>query len=369
MPNKIIDTANLQKLFNLLIHNKYQLIGPKVCDNAITYETIKAIEDLPVGRGDEQEKGYYRLTQRSNKALFEYNAGPHSWKQFLHPPKLPLWQTIESSFPKYAFVGVRACDLSAIAIQDRVFLQGPYIDLNYKKLRESVFVLAVNCTRAGKTCFCASMKTGPKAMSGYDLALTEILTPEEHYFIVETGSSLGAEMLNRLDSKEADEKETYMVQELLEKCSAQMGRALDTSKIKETLSRSLEHAAWDNVANRCLACANCTLVCPTCFCTTIEDVTDLTGQKAERWRKWDSCFTSDFSYLHGGSIRTSIKSRYRQWLTHKFSTWFDQFGTSGCVGCGRCITWCPAAIDVTEEIKAICSTGTIDEKESRHAKY
>jgi Fe-S-cluster-containing hydrogenase component 2 len=133
---------------------------------------------------------------------------------------------------------------------------------------------------------------------------------------------------------------------------------MDTRGIKELLYRNYEHPRWDNVATRCLTCANCTMVCPTCFCTTVEDVTDLSGDHAERWRKWDSCFTMDFSYIHGGSVRATPKSRYRQWLTHKLATWFDQFGSSGCVGCGRCITWCPVAIDLTEEVRAIRDSET-----------
>jgi len=91
------------------------------------------------------------------------------------------------------------------------------------------------------------------------------------------------------------------------------------------------------------------MVCPTCFCTTSEDVTDLTGEHAERWQHWSSCFEPDFSHVHGGNIRTSGESRYRQWMSHKLGTWFDQFGSSGCVGCGRCIDWCPVGIDITEE--------------------
>jgi Fe-S oxidoreductase len=99
------------------------------------------------------------------------------------------------------------------------------------------------------------------------------------------------------------------------------------------------------------------MVCPTCFCTTVEDVSDVTGDHAERWRRWDSCFTLGFSYIHGGSIRNSGKARYRQWMTHKLASWIDQFGTSGCVGCGRCITWCPVGIDITEEARAIRDGG------------
>ena len=133
----------------------------------------------------------------------------------------------------------------------------------------------------------------------------------------------------------------------------QMGRYLDTDGIKELLQGNPDNPQWDDVAKRCLTCANCTLVCPTCFCSTMEDLTDIKGDHAERWRRWDSCFALDFAKVAGGNFRTSAKARYRQWITHKLSTWYDQFGTSGCVGCGKCMTWCPAHIDITKEAEAI----------------
>ena len=153
--------------------------------------------------------------------------------------------------------------------------------------------------------------------------------------------------------KAASAEEKAKAEGIVAKAARQMGRTLDTKGIKELLYRNYENPRWDDVAKRCLTCGNCTLVCPTCFCTTVEDVTDLTGEHVERWRKLDSCFTMDFSYIHGGSIRSSPRARYRQWMTHKLATWIDQFGTSGCVGCGRCITWCPVGIDITEEAAAI----------------
>jgi sulfhydrogenase subunit beta (sulfur reductase) len=132
-----------------------------------------------------------------------------------------------------------------------------------------------------------------------------------------------------------------------------MGRTLDTEGLKDVLSRNFDSLHWEEIAKRCLSCGNCTMVCPTCFCASVEDSSDLTGQKAERVRKWDSCFSRDFSYIHGGQIRSSVMSRYRQWMTHKLGYWQDQFGSSGCVGCGRCITWCPVGIDITEEARAL----------------
>jgi ferredoxin len=254
---------------------------------------------------------------------------------------------------KFAFIGVRPCEIHAIAIQDKVFLNGEYSDPFYKARRQDLFIVAVNCGRAGGTCFCASMDTGPKATFGFDLALTEVLEAGRHYFVVEVGTELGAEILREVPHKAASGEEKATAERIVAKTAGQMGRTMDTRGIKDLLYRNYENPRWDDVAKRCLTCGNCTMVCPTCFCVTVEDLTDLTGEHAERWRKWDSCFTMDFSYIHGGSVRASVMARYRQWMTHKLATWIDQFGTSGCVGCGRCITWCPVAIDITEEASAI----------------
>ena len=363
----ILQRQNLECLFDVLQQQDYELMGPTIEQEAIVYDTISSVEDLPIGWTDEQEGGIYRLKQRNDRTVFGYAVGPHSWKKYLFPAHLRLWQaerkgqeitTIPSSpeAPKLAFIGVRACELQAISIQDRVFLESEAIEPHYQARRNNIFIIAVNCTQAGGTCFCASMATGPKAKTGYDLALTEILEPEQHYFVVQVGSEAGTRILNEVPHTLASQAQQKLAEQIVSRTAEQMGRTLDTEGIKELLYENLEHPRWNEVATRCLTCANCTMVCPTCFCSTVEDTTDLTGEVAERWRSWDSCFTMDFSYLHGGSVRSSVKSRYRQWLTHKLATWIDQFGTSGCVGCGRCITWCPVAIDITEEVRTIRET-------------
>jgi sulfhydrogenase subunit beta (sulfur reductase) len=369
-PKKVLGLAGLQDLFSALSARGYQLAGPTVRDGAIVYDRLASVQDLPVGWSDEQDGGRYRLRRRDDDALFGFAVGPHSWKKFLLLPVTTLWRAErndngfkviderEKAAP-YAFIGVRACELHAIAIQDRVFLNGSYIDTAYLRRREDVFIVAAYCGQAGGTCFCASMGTGPRATSGFDLALTEVLAGERHHFLLEIGSERGAEVLAEVEHREATAEEEQEAESVVAKTAAQMARTMDTTDIRDLLYRNREHHRWDDVAGRCLTCGNCTMVCPTCFCATVEDVTDLTGEKAQRVRKWDSCFTMDFSYIHGGSIRASPKSRYRQWMTHKLATWIDQFGTSGCVGCGRCITWCPVAIDITEELHAIrTSEGT-----------
>lgn len=360
---KVLSLANLQDLFSALSARGYQIAGPTVREGAIVYDQLASVQDLPVGWSDEQDGGTYRLKRRDDDALFGFTVGPHSWKKFLLPSVTTLWQAKRSDngfklidepekAPRYAFIGVRSCELHAIAIQDRVFLRGPFTDTAYLARREDVFIVAANCGQAGGTCFCVSMETGPKVTSGFDLALTEVLASESHYFVFEVGTKRGAEVLAEVQHRDATAEEERAADAVVARTASQMARSMDTTDIKDLLYRNREHPRWDDVASRCLSCCNCTMVCPTCFCTTVEDVTDLAGG-AQRVRKWDSCFTMDFSYIHGGSIRTSPKSRYRQWMSHKLATWIDQFGTSGCVGCGRCITWCPVAIDITEEVRAI----------------
>lgn len=361
------DAEGFQQLVEALRVRGYQVLGPTLENGAIVYGEITSAADLPAGWTDAQEGGTYRVLKRDDGALFGYTVGPHSWKQFLFPPVTRLWRAEhdngafrilgqEEDPPKYAFVGVRSCELHAIAIQDRVFLGGPYVDPIYQARREGVFVVAVNCGQAGGTCFCVSMETGPRATFGFDLALTEVLEGGRHYFTVQIGSERGKEVLDEVVHRPAAEEELRAAEAMIERTASGMGRSLDNSDIKEVLYRNYEHPRWDEVATRCLTCGNCTLVCPTCFCSNVEDTSDVTGEHAERWRSWDSCFTMDFSYIHGGSIRATPRSRYRQWMTHKLATWWDQFGTSGCVGCGRCITWCPVAIDITEEARAIRET-------------
>jgi sulfhydrogenase subunit beta (sulfur reductase) len=366
-PAAVIDREKLDALLAALVSRGFKVIGPTIRDRAIVYDEIASTDDLPEGWTDEQEGGTYRLRQREDGALFGFNVGPNSWKSHLFPATLKLWHARrgedgEIAFEEeereqvdYAFIGVRSCDLAAIGVQDRVFIGNGYTDPDYEARRREAFIVAVNCGKAGNTCFCASMETGPKAKQGFDLALTELLDGE-HRFLVEVGSERGTELLAEIGAGAAVEADEQAAEEVSESCASQMGRELETEGIKELLYRNMEHPRWDEVSERCLSCGNCTLVCPTCFCSTVEDVSDLAGEEAERVRQWDSCFTLDHSHVHGGSVHNSPSSRYRQWMTHKLATWIDQFGTSGCVGCGRCITWCPVAIDITEEAAAIRAT-------------
>jgi sulfhydrogenase subunit beta (sulfur reductase) len=360
----VVTVEGLQALLDSLRRRGYRVIGPRLNDEAIVYDDITSMADLPKGWSDEQDGGRYRLTRRDDDALFGYAVGPHSWKKLLHAPALRLWRAERDGndmrvFPeprpeeRFAFIGVRSCDLDAIAILDKVLLGGAQIDTHYQSRRDGAFIVAVNCSHPGGTCFCVSMRTGPRATSGFDLALTEVFNGGDHVFLIDVGTDAGCAALAELPHRPATQAEAAAGEAVVARAAASMGREMRSDDVHELLLRNLEHPRWDNVAERCLTCGNCTMVCPTCFCTTVENASSVTGSEASCSRRWDSCFTLDFSYIHGGSVRASARSRYRQWMTHKLSTWFDQFDSSGCVGCGRCITWCPVGIDITEEVRAI----------------
>jgi len=387
----VVSPEALEVLVRVLRARGYQVIGPTVRDGAIVYDEIDGAGRLPAGWTDVQDAARYRLERRGDDARFGYAVGPHSWKQFLLPPRLRLLRAhraehsaagpgdadglAESGVPggfmveeepvpstPMALLGVRSCELRAIAVQDRILAgrsgAGAPADRDYAARRDRLFIVAVNCHEPGGTCFCVSMGTGPAVGNGYDLVLTELLAGE-HRLLVEAGTEPGAEVLAEITGEAASAARAVApadraaAQASIEGAAARMGREVQAEGLRDLLADNLEHPRWDEVADRCLTCGNCTMVCPTCFCVTVEDVGDLAGGAAERWRTWESCFSLDHSYLHGGAVRAAPRARYRQWLTHKFGTWHDQFGESGCVGCGRCITWCPVGIDVTEELAAI----------------
>ena len=363
----VLEREHFQSLFDALSESGYDLLGPTVRDRAVVYDKIQTVDNLPVGRIDANEAGRYRLEKGKRKTLFGYTLSSNTWRTFLHPPIATLFEATRDDRgfkviqPKpdqvrRALIGVRSCELAALAIHDKIFAQGSHVDSAYQKRRQNLFIVAVNCTQPGGTCFCSSMKTGPKATSGFDLALTEIVTSKQHYFLMEPGSKAGRKIIKALPVRQPEPSEIAAAEKQVKHAAANMGRSLKVENITESLLARFDDSHWEAIADRCLSCGNCTMVCPTCFCTNIDDITDLPGQYARRQRRWDSCFTVDHSYIHGGSIRKSGAARYRQWLLHKLAYWPEQFGMSGCVGCGRCITWCPVGIDITEEAQQLMKT-------------
>ncbi len=360
----LLAKANLQILIDRLRAEGRIVLGPTVAEGAIVVDEIRSLDQLPIGWRDEQAPGHYRLERRTEgpeaERVFDFTVGPTSPKRWTFPPRTPLTvarrddgqvrhEPIAADPPKLAFLGLRACEIAALEVQDRVFLGGPFIDPDYGARREASLVVAVECAVSGSTCFCTSMGTGPEVTHGYDLVLTEL----DDGFLVRAGSRAGADLLARLPVTVPSAEQLRRATEQRARVRAAIGDPVATRGLRDRLLAQWDSPRWAAVAERCLLCANCTLVCPTCFCSSVEQRTDLDGTTATMERVWDSCFTAGFAKVAGGSFRSRPRDRYRQWLTHKFATWLDQFGTFGCVGCGRCITWCPVGIDVRAELAAI----------------
>ncbi|HYM85071.1 MAG TPA: 4Fe-4S dicluster domain-containing protein [Candidatus Dormibacteraeota bacterium] len=351
--------SNLQVLIDLLRDDGRTVIAPTVVDGTIVLDQIESVDELPAGWRDEQAPGRYRLT-RDGSRLFDFTVGPSSAKRWTFPPRVPQavatreegvvrFDVGASDVQSVAFLGLRACELAALGVQDRVFLGGPYTDEDYRARRAAAIVIAVECAVAGATCFCTSMGTGPAVRGGADLVLSEL----DDGFVVRAGTPVGSELLARLPLKAATSDQLHQARQQVEAVAEAIGEPVATQGLHERLLAQWDSPQWLRIAERCMTCGNCTLVCPTCFCSSVTQRSDLDGTVTTNQRIWDSCFTLGFAKVAGGNFRSRARDRYRQWLTHKFATWVDQFGSFGCVGCGRCVTWCPVGIDVRAELAAV----------------
>ena len=360
----VISKPEFDTILKTLIDMEYSLKGPQVKDFTVILGSIESLADLPKGYTSQEEPGKFTLSSNGKENYFDVTSGPHSWKKYFFPPKTQLmvfqreagessnWFTAETvkNNPSYALIGVRPCDLAGIQIQDKIFLEGDRCDPIYQDRRDKALIMVSNCTKPCETCFCTSMGTGPKARNGFDLALTEV----KDHFLIEVGSEAGGKALADLNWEKVNDEIQKQADAALEKAVDKINLNLpNPGKLEVELLNNLEHPRWADVASRCLSCGSCTQVCPTCFCWDSTDITMLPGNTIIRERKWDSCFNPDYSYVAHGNTRPNTRARYRQWITHKFASWYEQFGSSGCVGCGRCITWCPAEINHLDEIAYI----------------
>ena len=362
--------TRLQDLISALQQAGFACVGPQVRDDTIVYDILTHAEQLPWGIRDHQAPGEYKLERLTEKKAFSWANGPQAIKPILFKPSETVWRVERNSNGKLEFnahiameqpvaiIAARACDLAAMTIQDKVFLAKEQPDVGYQQRRDSLFVVGVNCTYASNNCFCVSAGTGPNISHSFDILMTEL----DDGFVVKSGSDRGQTLLTNLHLQQATSKQYDNAIQGVEQAAQMQTKRIpfdNKRELRDVLFANLGHSRWDDVAERCLSCGNCTSVCPTCFCHSEQDRPSLDGTSSEHQREWDSCFTAGHSELAGKPVREDTRLRYRQWLTHKVGSWFDQFGTSGCVGCGRCMTWCPVGIDITEELAAISGESNI----------
>lgn len=361
MDSVYLPKSAFPEFFSVLQQEGYQIVGPQVKDGAIVYNQLSDVDQLPFNYTDDQQAGTYQIADTKSGKYFSWANGPQALKPLTFSPRETLWSVVKDNLGKLSFneelpnvqptavLGIRACDLAALTLQDQHFLQGEFQDDYFKKRSEKLLLIAVNCSHPAQTCFCASTGDGPEAKAGYDIVMTEL----DHGFILQAATGVGATICAQLPSQNVSSHHEQQKEAQIQNAVAKQTRQLPKSDLKDLLPAQWQSTHWDSIAQRCLACGNCTAVCPTCFCHSEWDDASLDGQQSVHYRQWDSCFNHEHSYIHGIVIRAETGNKYRQWLTHKFATWFEQYGRSGCVGCGRCITWCPVGIDVTEELKKL----------------
>lgn len=349
----------------------YRVIGPReeTGQGGLVYREIDGVEDLPQGLHDVQEPGRYRLQKSDSPRYFAWANTASAIKPYVYAPREALWRVVRKEgrvhfestqhpAEKTAILGVRACDLAALELQDAHFLRGKYLDPYYKARRERLLLVAVNCSHAAATCFCASTGDGPDVRVGYDILLDEL----DEGYLLRTGSTRGSMVVAGMQMELASEAHLQAARLQIEACAKQQ-RTLPAEPDLKRFSEVLEDGRWSKIAERCLACGNCTAVCPSCFCHREFDVPALDGKSSEHWRDADSCFNEDHSYIVGEVVRHGTRERYRQWMTHKLFNWVPQYGRIGCTGCGRCTTWCPAGIDFVAEANIILGLAPAPEAE------
>ena len=287
---QVLQRSDFELLFEALTGRGYTIVGPRVRERAIVYDELRSSADLPVGWTDEQDGGHYRLRAPRRRGAVRLQRRPALVEALPAaarisgcgaPAASADGELTELDEPRRRHratrsSGARSCELHAMGILDRV--------LGATRRERAPFVVAVQCGQAAATCFCVSMGTGPRAESGFDLALTEVLDGDGALLrrrgraasaarrsCAELPTRAGAgDELAAADAAHANARR------------ADGPRAWTRPTSATCCYRNLEHPRWDDVAERCLTCGNCTMVCPTCFCTSVEDVTDLAGEEVER---------------------------------------------------------------------------------------
>lgn len=377
--------TGLDSLIQRLLDDGFHVIGPIERAGSIEYAPVRHAGDLPTGLSVEQSPGRWRARHDDGHHRFGWTPAADSWKRWFFPPDDVILSVRrrDGSFTTtppppparpLALIGARDCELRALDVLDRVLADPAHPDPRYIARRAATFVVAVTCGRPSATCWCTSMGGGPRPSSGFDIVLTELddgdRAPDGHRLVAEAGTDRGAALLDALGAPEATAADLNGAAGVAAAAAAGMTQRLDGASLADQLAGTDLHSHWDDVAARCLSCGSCTLVCPTCFCSRIEDrtglaVTDDGSPDVERHQRWASCFELDHSNLVGRPVRATTADRYRQWLLHKLHTWPAQFGTAGCVGCGRCTTWCPAGIDLPREAIALLGDPAHDRQDDR----
>lgn len=242
-------------------------------------------------------------------------------------------------------LGARPCDIEAIAIIEKVFTGEDYTDVYFLEKRKKTTIITLSCNHPLTTCFCASTGGGPFRREGSDLFLTDLAQS----YLVELLTEKGQTFSKNRFFRKASLQEIDTVRELDAKARKKVNGSIPVEGIEKQLDLMVESPFWDRIHEKCIGCGVCTFLCPTCHCFDITD--EAAPLKGERVRNWDSCLFPVYSLeTSGHNPRPTGRERTRQRLMHKFNYYPKNFGRMACVGCGRCILYCPVQFDIREAI-------------------
>lgn len=271
-------------------------------------------------------------------------------KEFLLPQMEQLFHYsddgVEETFNKQPRIifGIRSCDLSAIRILDIFYLENNK-DAYYESRRTNTVMISIACNQPDPTCFCFGLSTGPFLRSGFDLQLTDL----GNRFIVEAGTETGMALVREFLHIFTDPRPED-IEDLNEVRLASQSRFEKRVNLEQVhrgiLAGEVSDTFWDSVAARCFECGGCVYNCPVCTCFNVIDQ-HFSPDSGKRIRIWDACMFKGFTRMAGDVVPAAKKiQRTKRWFHHKLVHWPTQFGTFGCVGCGRCAISCPGRIDM-----------------------
>jgi NAD(P)H-flavin reductase len=292
--------------------------------------------------------------------LFKQKEKLFNWEVKDGNIKIDTCANLENS--KKLFFGVRACDAYGIAYMDKFFLEG-YKDEVYEKNRKSAYIAALNCVKAGENCFCNSMGIGPSVHCGYDI----LLTPIEDVYLIEVGSKKGEELIALGEGFFTKANENILATKniILDKAKKEFITVIKADNVHKVLEDNFNHPLWEQLCKDCVRCTGCTSMCPTCTCFNVveENTSSCSGCRV---RYWDSCQSDSFTRNAGEHNPRNHISRVKYRIYDKLKYIEENFNMKGCTGCGRCISTCPANINIVNIINKLTEENNVMNQNLEH---
>jgi ferredoxin len=324
-------------------------IARKMTGDFAVWAPVKKEDNVlfaPLGSDDEPFFAYLNSKNAPKNIFFPHT---ETMMKYTRTPQGMVFSSEVNEAGQSVLFGVRPCDAHSFVVLDKLFDQEKYKDQYYIAKRQNTTVITLACVKPPyATCFCTSVDGEPVSSEGADILLTDI----GDEYLVELVTEKGAKLAGYFGDTKADAPAEAKKAELAAKAKEAIKSKVPAHEVKPILDKNFDHPFWDTIHAKCLACGTCTYLCPTCHCFDISD--EVVGSDGIRLRSWDSCmfplFTKETS---GHNPRPSQKERWRQRTMHKFKYYIDMFNTIGCVGCGRCVMYCPVNLDIRKVVEDI----------------